>query len=105
MKLGPKLLIAPLLTAAVALGAGTLYASLAHHDSVAAREANAADLENFKTVGQAQTQLAEVRAGVFRTLVLLASLDDAKVKAVRGELAQQVQAVAQARGRDAGQGR
>ena len=93
MKLGLKLLLAPLLTAAVALGAGSIYAALDWHASKALRQSNAADLDNFKTVGQAQEQLAQVRASVFRTLTLIASLDEAKTKAVRADLAAQVTGV------------
>src|SRR5688572_7125586 len=95
MKLGPKLLIAPLLTAAVALGAGSIYAVLDWRDGQAQRHATTADIENFKTVGQTQEQLAQVRGTVFRTLTIIASLDEAKVKAVRAELAQQMAGVKQ----------
>ncbi len=93
MKLGSKLLIAPLLTAAAALGAGAIYATIDWQEGQALRQSNAADLDNIKFVGQAQEQLAQVRGSVFRTLTLIASLDDAKTKAVRAELAAQVAAV------------
>jgi methyl-accepting chemotaxis protein len=90
MKLVHKLLFAPLLTAVVALGAGALYATLDHRAAQSAREADAADIDNFKTVGAAQEQLAQVRATVFKTLALYASLDDAAVKAQRAALANEV---------------
>ncbi len=93
MKLGLKLLMAPLITAAVALGAGATYAVLDWHDGVALRQANAADLDNVKTVGQVQEQLLQVRANVFRTLTVIASMDDNKVKQARSDLAQQVEGV------------
>jgi methyl-accepting chemotaxis protein len=93
MKLGRKLLLAPLLTAAVALSAGAGISVLNWREAQVLRQSNAADIDNFKTVGQAQEQLAQVRATVFRTLAIIASLDDAKIKAVRADLAQQVNGV------------
>jgi methyl-accepting chemotaxis protein len=93
MKLGPKLLIAPLLTACVALGASALYVVLDYRNGQALRQADSADIDNFKTVGQAQEQLAQMRASVFRTLAIMASLSDDQVKAARSELVQQVQGV------------
>jgi methyl-accepting chemotaxis protein len=90
VKLRIKLLLAPLLTASVALGAGATYAVIDWHESQAARVADAAEVANFKTVGQAQEQLSQVRGTVFRTLALLASLDDAAAKAARADVAQQV---------------
>ncbi len=82
----------------MALSAGGLFASLTQHDRAAAREANAADIESAKAIGEAHTQLAQVRAGVLRTLILLASMDDVQVKAVRARLGQQVKTVAAAVG-------
>ena len=96
MKLGHKLLIAPLLTAVVALGSGALYGVMSLRASGEAHAASANAMTNFKTLAKAQDQLVEVRAEVFRTLALIASMDDAKVKAVRADLARQVQDVQQA---------
>ena len=93
MKLGPKLLLAPVLTAVVALGAGSIYALLDWRESQALRQSTAADIDNFKTVGQTQEQLAQVRGTVFRTLTIIASLEEAQVKAVRADLAQQMAGV------------
>ncbi|KPF42194.1 hypothetical protein IP80_20980, partial [beta proteobacterium AAP65] len=93
MKLGPKLLLAPLVTAIVALGAGGLYAALDWRQGEALRQAGLTDIDNFKTVAQATEQLTQVRAEVFRTLALIASMSEAEVKAKRAELAQQVNGV------------
>ena len=93
MKLGLQLLLAPLITAVVVMGSGATYAVLDWREGVALRRADALNLDNFKTVGQAQEQLAAVRANVFRTLTVIASLDDNQVKAARADLAQQVQGV------------
>jgi methyl-accepting chemotaxis protein len=93
MKLGPKLLLAPLITATVALSAGGLYAALDWRQSEALRQANFADIDAFKTVAHATEQLTQVRAEVFRTIALIASMSEAEVKAKRAELGQQVNGV------------
>jgi methyl-accepting chemotaxis protein len=93
MKLGRQLLLPPLVTALVALGAGATYATLDWRQDLALRVANEANLDNFKTTGHATEQLSQVRADAFRTLALIASMNDAQVKAKRAELAQQVQGV------------
>ena len=108
MKISLKLIAAPLLTAAVALVSGALYGGLTHHDIAQARAATAQDLDHFKTLSQAQEQVAQVRAEVFRTLTIIASMEDDKVKAFRADLAKQltgvqrlVQTLAEEVGRDA----
>ncbi|MDP2007726.1 MAG: methyl-accepting chemotaxis protein, partial [Rubrivivax sp.] len=93
MKLGPKLLLAPLVTATVALGAGATYAVLDWRQGAELRQANAADVDNFKTMGNTMEQLAQVRATVFRTLAIMSSLSEEQVKTTRKELAQQIEAV------------
>ena len=93
MKLASKLLLPPLVTALVALGAGITYAALDWRQGVALRASNEAQLDNYKTTGHATEQLGQVRADVFRTLALIASMDEAQVKAKRAELAQQVDGV------------
>ena len=93
MKLRSKLLLPPLVTALVAMGAGATYATLDWRQGVAARASNTAVLGGFKASGQATEKLGEMRAEVFRTLALIASMDEAQVKAKRAELAQQVDGV------------
>jgi len=93
MRLGQQLLLAPLITAAVAIGAGATYAVLDWRQGVELRQADAVDVENFKTMGNALEQLAQVRATVFRTLALIASMDDKQVKDVRAGLVNQVDGV------------
>ncbi len=94
MKLSKQLLIAPLLTAVVAVLAVAVFAFVEHRQSGAARVADAAGLEAARTVGQAQTQLTQVRATVFRLLTLLDSMKDDEVKQARAELQRQVDGVA-----------
>ena len=43
-----------------------------------------ASLEDFKTVASVQQQLGQVHTSVYKTVALIGSLDDAKVKAFRG---------------------
>ena len=64
MKLGFKLLIAPLLTAAVALGASALYAVLDYREGVAMRVADAEDTSNLKTVDKTQEDLLFTASGL-----------------------------------------
>ena len=93
MKLSHKLIAAPLLTAVVALGSGALYGGLTYRDAAQAREAAAQDLDHFKTLSNAQEQVAQVRAEVFRTLTIIASLEDDKVKAFRADISKQLTGV------------
>ena len=94
MKLSLKLIAAPLLTAVVALGSGALYGGLTSRDAAQARAAAAQDLDHFKTLSNAQEQMAQVRAEVFRTLTIIASMEEDKVKAYRADLAKQLNGVA-----------
>ena len=93
MKLAKKLLLPPLVTALVALGAGAAYAALDWRQGMALRASNAANLDNLKTTGHATEQLGQVRAEAFRTLALIASMDEAQVKAKRADLARQMEGV------------
>ncbi|MFH7041021.1 methyl-accepting chemotaxis protein [Paucibacter sp. JuS9] len=90
MKLGTKLLMAPLLTAVVALAAGEINALLMNREAAANQLEVQAQMEQFKTLASTQTQLGQVHASVYRTVALMASLDDAKTKALRADLAKQL---------------
>jgi methyl-accepting chemotaxis protein len=86
MKLGPKLLAAPLATALVLLAAGQAGNWVTLHESGVTRAAFQQQLADFKAVAEVQQHLARLHAGVYRTLTVIGSLDDAKVKAVRADL-------------------
>ncbi|MBX3608241.1 MAG: HAMP domain-containing protein, partial [Piscinibacter sp.] len=90
MKLASKLLAAPLLTAGLVLGIGQLNAWLTAREALSAQQTVATDFEQFRTVSAVQERLGHTHAGVYRTVALMASLDDAKVKALRAELARDV---------------
>ena len=93
MKIGPKLLAAPLLTAVVALASGALYGVLTQRDAAQNHHAVVRDAGQFKALAQAQEQVSQARAEVFRTLTIISSLEDDKVKRFRTDLAQRLQAV------------
>ena len=56
---------------------------MASRAASANRATFAAQLEDFRTLASAQEQLAQVHAGVYRTVALIASLDEPKIKAYR----------------------
>jgi methyl-accepting chemotaxis protein len=93
MKLALKLLAAPLLTAVVVFSAGQINAFVASRAAGANQATFEGQLDDYRTLGSAQEQLAQVHTGVYRTVALIASLDDAKIKTYRAELAKQVAGV------------
>ena len=90
MKLATKMLLAPMaaLAAVLAIGLGNNVYSL--REVVAANEAGQQRNDVFMTMVSVQTQVGEMHGSVFRTIALMASLDDAKVKALRAQLKAQV---------------
>ncbi|MDO9166542.1 MAG: methyl-accepting chemotaxis protein [Rhodoferax sp.] len=98
MKLGMKLLAAPLLTALVVLVSGQINTVLMNLEAGKGQAVSKAALEDFKTVGSAQQQLAQVHTSVYRTVAIIYSLDELKVKAVRSELTKQLDGIKRAVG-------
>jgi methyl-accepting chemotaxis protein len=96
MKIGAQLIAAPLLTAVVALSGGGLYGVLSERAAEGQRKDMAEDLVQLKQLASTQEKVSLTRGEVYRTLTLIASLDDAKVKAFRADLARQVKDVQQA---------
>ena len=94
MKLGTKLLLAPLLTGLIALAGGALNAALMNRDAAARAQAFHDDLQHLREVTTAQAQAGQIHAGVYRTVALIASLDDKAVQAYRAALRQQIDATA-----------
>ena len=80
MKLRGKLIAAPLITAAVMLSLGGTQAWLQHRAAQREQQEVGHDVGHYKLLGQVQSELGEASAGVYRTLSLLASLDEAQVK-------------------------
>ena len=81
MKLRTKLLAAPIITAAVAFGAGVTHGVLTQVAHDADRVQQLQDIDQFKIVGSVQAQIGEVHAGVFRLMALSSAIDDKQVKA------------------------
>ena len=94
MKLGSKLLLAPLLTGLIALAGGALNAALMNRDAAARAQAFHDDLQHLREVTTAQAQAGQIHAGVYRSVALIASLDDKAVQAYRVELRKQIDATA-----------
>ena len=86
MRLGTKLLAAPLLTAIVLLAVGQTESALTAARTERAQAEFAQHLDNFKALSSVQRQLGEVHSGVYRTVALINSLDEAKIKATREKL-------------------
>ena len=93
MKLALKLLAAPLLTAVVVFSAGQVNAFLLGDEVQANQAAFKAQMEDFQTLTSVQDQLAQLHAGVYRTVALIASMDEPRIKAYRAQLALQLAGV------------
>ena len=90
MKLGYKLLAAPLMTAVVVIAAGQINGYLQNVQAEKGLASSQVSLDLFKTMAGAQQQMAEVHAGVYRTVALIDSLDEAKIKSLRADFATQL---------------
>ena len=93
MKLGMKLLAAPLLTALVVVLAGQINAVLMTQEADKGQASLKASLEDFKTVASVQQRLGLVHASVYKTVALIGSLDEPKIKAFREDLAKQLASI------------
>ena len=93
MKLGLKLLAAPLLTAVVVLFAGQINSQLMGQETSKGLASSASSLEDFKTIAQVELQLGQVHSSVYKTMTLIGSMDDAKTKAFRTDLAAQLDGI------------
>jgi methyl-accepting chemotaxis protein len=102
MKLGMKLLAAPLLTAVVVMLSGQINAVLMGREADKGQASSAASLEDFKTVVNVQQQLGQLHTSVYKTVALIGSLDDAKVKAFRGDVVRQLDGINRVAGTLAG---
>ena len=90
MKLGYKLLSAPLLTAVLVIAAGQINGYLQNVQAEKGLASSQDSLDLFKTMASAQQQMAEVHAGVYRTVALVDSLDEAKLKSLRADFSSQL---------------
>ncbi|MES2951512.1 MAG: methyl-accepting chemotaxis protein [Pseudomonadota bacterium] len=93
MKLGLKLLAAPLLTAAVVLLAGQINTYVLSGQAQSSLAVSRSSLEGFKTMAAAQQHIGGVHSSVYRTVAQIASMGEGKLKTVRAEFGQQLAGV------------
>ncbi len=91
MNLGRKLLLAPLLTGLVALAAGGFSAWRGDHDASQTRAVVKHGADLVQTMASTRDQVGGLHIGVYRTIGLIGSMDDTKVKAVRADTATQLE--------------
>ena len=91
MKLGAKLLIAPILAATLVFSIATVNTLLLRGEALDSQARIQADKEILGTIGAAQDQLSILHVGVYRTLALPAEGKEADVKAFRDSLVNQSQ--------------
>ena len=101
MKLGIKLLAAPIFTALVAIGFGKFSLMVSESDAQRTHIQVVNQLQDYKTLSQAQEQIARIHAGIYRNLGIIESLNDAKIKAIRSEAKAQLASVKNSIGEDA----
>ncbi|GAB4212641.1 MAG: hypothetical protein Fur007_05320 [Rhodoferax sp.] len=90
MKLSTKLLLAPLLTALVLLVAEQISGWMAGRALDQTHAVMTQGLEEYKTAVALQSQLSGLHTGVYRSLGIIGSMDDAQVKALRDNMANQL---------------
>ncbi|TDM04939.1 MAG: hypothetical protein C4K60_21170 [Ideonella sp. MAG2] len=93
MKLATKLLLAPMLAVGVVLAAASLNTILMTRQANNAQVEFKGHIDVFKALASQQEALGELHARNYRTVALVASLDEAQVKAAREALAKQMQAL------------
>ena len=87
MKLGLKLVLAPVITAVVVLATGQLDSVLLGRSGEAAAARFSADLSHIQTLAGVQDQVGQMHAGIYRAMTIIGSYDDAKTTALREDLA------------------
>ncbi|MBQ0937270.1 methyl-accepting chemotaxis protein [Ideonella paludis] len=91
MKLATKLLLAPMMAVGVVLLAASINTVLMTRQADHAQAEFKGHIGIFKALTAQQEELGEVHARNYRTVALVASLDEAQVKAAREALAKQMQ--------------
>ena len=95
MKLNTKLLLAPLLTAIVLLLSGQFNAFLMAVGADNAQSAFSTSTELVASVSDIERRLGTIHSGVYRTLGVIGSMDEPKIKAYRASTGQQLVAIKQ----------
>jgi methyl-accepting chemotaxis protein len=94
MKLVNQLLLPPIVTALVALSGGVIGGVVMQREATRNAEVFTESLDQLRTVSSAQEQMGQLHAGVYRTLTLIGSLDEAAIKRARSEMPAQVDGIA-----------
>jgi methyl-accepting chemotaxis protein len=105
MKLAARLLIAPLLTAVVAVGAGTISTLTHQRDTRQMQAFVESDLKSLGIASAARQQLADIHTSVYRTQAIAESLDDASLTSFRSSLSEQLDGVQRVLGQLVAEGR
>jgi methyl-accepting chemotaxis protein len=90
MKLGKKLLAAPLLTAIVVFAIGQLTLFLVSLESDVVEKTVLSQYDDYRTLSNAQEQIGEIHTMVYRSLGLIGAMDDSQLASLRTSLAQQL---------------
>ena len=98
MQLKTKLLLAPLLTAVVLLLSGLTSSFLMTVESGKTQQRFDSNIAQAEAITNVQHQLGLVHAGVYRTLGVIGSMDEPKIKAFRADVTQRLAAIKQAAG-------
>jgi methyl-accepting chemotaxis protein len=93
MKLRHKLLMAPVLTAVGVLAAGQVDSYFVSRSAQAVQAGFEAQVEQLKIINDVQDQISKAHTGVYRTMAIVGSMDDAKLAAVRADLVKDLQSV------------
>ncbi|WP_439112443.1 methyl-accepting chemotaxis protein [Hydrogenophaga sp.] len=89
MKLGQKLILAPVITALAVLATGQLDSMLLSRAGEASTARFTADINQLQSLTRVQEQIGRMHVDVYRLMTIIGSVDDAKTNAVRADLAQQ----------------
>ncbi len=90
MKLGIKLLAAPLLTALVVFTVGQMTLGLVSQQTSQVEQTILSQSDDYRTLSSAQEQIAQIHTGVYRNLGLIGSMDAAQLNHLRADMAQQI---------------
>jgi methyl-accepting chemotaxis protein len=96
MKLATQLLLPPLVTALVALAGAAAGGIAMQREAGHTTAVFAESLDQLRSITSAQEQMGRLHAGVYRTLALIASLDEKTVLKVRADMPAQLQGIARA---------
>ncbi len=86
MKLGHKLILAPVITAVVVLATGQLDSVLLGRSGEEAMARFNADLDHIQALSNVQDQVGQMHTGVYRAMTIIGSYSDAQTAALRKDL-------------------